>query len=201
MSRGFMVEWLLEELQVPYTRKVVDLFSGYTQSEEYQRIHPLGAVPALVVDGTPMIESLAIMLFLADAFPEAQLSPMVSEPHRNTYLQWMVYCTATIEPKLGAPFVRALSLPLPERKETATATEIEAFHRTLEPLREAMRGPCVLSTGFSAVDVVLSAELHWADQVGMVSGHGTARAYLEKMVNRPAFQRCQARALSELPQQ
>jgi glutathione S-transferase len=193
MSRGFMVEWLLEELETPYTRKVIDLFSGYTQSEEYRAIHPLGSVPALIVDGIPHMESLAMMLFLADSFAEAQLAPTLSSKHRSAYLQWMVYCTATIEPALGPAFVRSLSRPKSERKNTATESETDKFHRTLEPLSQAMGNPSILPTGFSAVDVLLSAELYWADQVGLVASHPIASAYLKRMTSRPAFQRCQSR--------
>jgi len=188
-----MVEWLLEELKIPYTRNVIDLFSGYTKSKEYLSIHPLGSVPALIVNGIPHIESLAMMLFLADSHPEAKLSPQLATPYRITYLQWMVYCTATIEPTLGPTFVRSLSRPLTERKNTATEKEIEAFHRTLAPLNEAMFNQAILPTGFSAVDVLLSTELYWADQVGLVSRHSTASGYLQKMMSRPAFQICQAR--------
>ena len=191
-----MVEWLLEELEAPYTRQVIDLFSGYTQSEDYRAIHPLGSVPALIVDGVPHMESLAMMLFLADAFPETELAPPTLSPHRSTYLQWMVYCTATIEAALGPAFVRSLSRPLPERKNTATESEIDKFHRTLEPLSHAMGKPSILPTGFSAVDVLLSAELYWADQVGLVASHPIASAYLKRMTSRPAFQRCQTRESS-----
>ncbi len=64
-SRGFLVEWLLEELEAPYRRELLDLSAGEQKREAYLAIHPLGAVPALVVDGRPMMESLEHRKFKA----------------------------------------------------------------------------------------------------------------------------------------
>jgi glutathione S-transferase len=193
LSRGFMVEWLLEELGVPYIREIVDLFSGETKSDGYRAIHPLGSVPALLVDGVPHMESLAMMLFLADAYPEAKLAPGLDHPSRSHYLQWMVYCTATLEPALGPAFVRSLSVDLDARKTIATPEERQDFHRKLAPLSPSMAEDSVLAMGLSAVDVVLGSELYWAEQVGLLSQHQIATDYLARMVSRPAFQTCQAR--------
>lgn len=193
LSRGFMVEWLLEELGVPYARESVDLFSGETKSDAYRAIHPLGSVPALVVDGVPHMESLAMMLFLADVHPVAQLAPGLDHPSRSHYLQWMVYCTATLEPALGPAFVRSLSVAPEARKNTATDDERQEFHRKLAPLSPSMAEHSLLDMGFSAVDIVLGSELYWADQVGLLSEHPIAAAYLKRLLARRAFQTCQAR--------
>ena len=50
-SRGFMVEWLLEELALPYTRVSLDLGAGEHKSEDYQAIHPLGGKGGWHVEG------------------------------------------------------------------------------------------------------------------------------------------------------
>ena len=49
-SRGFMCEWLLEEIGRPYDVVRLDLQAGDARTAAYRAIHPLGAVPALVVD-------------------------------------------------------------------------------------------------------------------------------------------------------
>ncbi|NCG17604.1 MAG: hypothetical protein GWP91_01125 [Rhodobacterales bacterium] len=192
-SRGFMVEWLLEELGVSYERRLVNLFSGETKGEAYRSVHPLGAVPALVGDGEPMMESLAMVLLLADASPERALAPTLTSPHRAAYLQWVVYGTATLEPALGPAFVRSLTVPPKERAETATETEIEGIHRVLEPLSDALESGAILPTGFSAADVVIGSELAWAEEVGLLRNHPEARAYLAELKKRPTFVACKRR--------
>ena len=192
-SRGFMVEWLLEELGVSYERRLVDLFSGETRSEEYRSIHPLGSVPALVGDGDPIMESLAMVLLLADSVPESGLAPPLTSPHRAAYLQWMVYGTATLEPALGPTFVRSLSVPPGERAKTATQGEVDGVHRVLAPLSNALERGTVLPIGFSAADVVIGSELVWAEEVGLLASHPVARAYLAELKKRPAFAACKFR--------
>ena len=187
-SRGFMVEWLLKELDVPYKRHEIDLFAGEHKSPEYLAIHPQGAVPALLVDGEPIIESLGICLFLADAFSERKLAPAIGTLERARYCQWMVYATATIEPKLSAAFVRSLGQSPAQRKQTATPDEQQAMHEVLAPLLPALNNETFIARDFSAADVVIGSELHWAEQVGLLeTSPEEIRAYLNSLRTRPAF--------------
>ncbi len=188
LSRGFMVEWLLEELEAPYTRVDLDLSADEHKSERYLAIHPLGAVPALVVDDRPMFESLAICLYLADAFTEAGLAPGATSPERAAYCQWMVYATATVEPKLGPAFVRSLSVAAEDRAQVATDDERAAMESVLAPLRVGLERGHLLDSGFSAADVVLASELHWASQVGLLTSSPAAERYLSALTARPAFE-------------
>ena len=47
-SRGFMNQWLLEELGVPYQLKLLDLDTDEHKSADYLAINPMGKVPAPV---------------------------------------------------------------------------------------------------------------------------------------------------------
>ena len=193
-SRGFLVEWLLEEIGEPYRRELLDLSAAEHKQEAYLAIHPLGVVPALVVDGRPIIESLAISLFLADAFPDAGLSPAVGSPERGSYYQWMVYATATIESSLSAAFVRGLSCPPADRSSCATAEERSAFEAVLRPVEAGMKREHLLESGSSAADIVLATELYWANQVGLLAESEAARHYLSALMDRPSFRRAVSRS-------
>ena len=59
-TRASRVRWLLEELDLHYTLRPVDLYRG-----ERNPAHPLGMVPAMRVDGEPMFESGAMCMWLA----------------------------------------------------------------------------------------------------------------------------------------
>ena len=184
-----MVEWLLDELGVSHRRVELDLMAGEHKRDAYRAIHPLGAVPALVVDGLPIIESLAICLYLADAFPDAGLAPPSGSPDRARYYQWMVYATATLEPKLGPAFVRSLSVEPERRHEVATDAERDAMHEVLAPLQNELARGHLLDYGVSAADLIVGSELWWASQVGLLREHSGARAYLESVTARPSFSR------------
>lgn len=188
-SRGFMVEWLLNECDATYTRHTLDLQQGQHKSKAYLAIHPLGSIPALVVDNVPMIESLGICFFLADAFPKNQLAPAVGTLERAQYCQWMVYATATIEPKLAAPFVRSLSRLPEDRMRTATSEEQQELGRVLRPLSEVFERGFAVGDRFSAADVVIGSELHWAHEVGLLNPYPSAVQYLCQLKRRSAFPR------------
>jgi glutathione S-transferase len=46
MSRGRIVRWLLEELNVPYQTKIVE-YGAAMKSSEFLAVNPMGKVPAI----------------------------------------------------------------------------------------------------------------------------------------------------------
>lgn len=64
----------LAELGQGFESNVLNLHAGEHASEEYQNIHPNGVVPALVHDGTLIIESVDIIAYLDEIIGNGQLS-------------------------------------------------------------------------------------------------------------------------------
>ncbi len=58
----------LAEKGLDFTSHVIDLHAGENATEEYQRIHPKGLVPAIVIDGELIIESIDIISELERRF-------------------------------------------------------------------------------------------------------------------------------------
>src|SRR5689334_9503332 len=96
-SRAGRVRWLLEELEVPHTLARVDMKTK-AHDAGFAALSPLGKVPVLVVDGAPMLESTAMLVWLADRFADRGLAPALDAPARVPYLQWHAYVPITIEP-------------------------------------------------------------------------------------------------------
>ena len=60
---------VLEEGGERYTPQKLDLAKGEQRTPEYMKIHPLGRVPALLLDdGSPLTENTAILPFLGKRF-------------------------------------------------------------------------------------------------------------------------------------
>ncbi len=58
---------------------------------------PVGQVPALVTPAGELItESAAILIWLAEAHPEARLAPKAGDPARGFFLRWMSFVSAAI---------------------------------------------------------------------------------------------------------
>ena len=89
----------LEETGHPYRAELVRFMTGQHRSPKYLAINPSGRVPVLVVDGKPLTENVAILSWLNDRFPEAQLLPRAGDPFdRALYLADLAFCSANLHP-------------------------------------------------------------------------------------------------------
>jgi glutathione S-transferase len=67
--------------------EVVVLERGHNYDPDYTAINPIGTVPALVTtDGRLIVESLAVLLHIAEAYPEARIVPPTSDVDRDRIL-------------------------------------------------------------------------------------------------------------------
>ncbi|KAL5704778.1 maleylacetoacetate isomerase [Ranunculus cassubicifolius] len=58
-----------------YEYKAVNLLKGEQFSEEYKKVNPIGYVPALVDDDIVIADSLAILLYMEEKYPQYALLP------------------------------------------------------------------------------------------------------------------------------
>jgi glutathione S-transferase len=189
-SRSFRILWLLEELGVPYEKKIVSIRrgdgSGADEGPEYRQIHPHGKVPAIVHDGVPVFETPAIAVYLTDAFPQAGMGPRVGDKLRGPYLSWLAYSTGVIEPSLIEKF-----LNIPHRAGTfgwGSPDEVDAvLTRALEA------SPYLLGDKFSAADVVIGGSLAFMLQVKMTAPTPVFTSYVDRLTARPAYKSAQTK--------
>ena len=79
--------------------KLVDVapWQGEPEREKLDPVNPMRQVPVLVLpSGEIMTESAAILLWLADRYPEAALAPLPEDPLRAQYLRWMAFVSGAI---------------------------------------------------------------------------------------------------------
>ena len=86
---------VLEEAGEKYEAKRMDLGKGEQRTEAYMKIHPLGRVPALLLDdGTPLTENTAILPYLGKRFG---LWPKDAKAEAQA-LSFIGYCASTVHP-------------------------------------------------------------------------------------------------------
>lgn len=89
----------LEEIGVPYSVEVVEFMRGAHRSPEFLKLNPKGKVPTLIVDGVPLSENLAILSYLNDTFPEADLLPEANDTFaRAIILSDLSFCASGLHP-------------------------------------------------------------------------------------------------------
>jgi glutathione S-transferase len=185
-TRATRPRWLIEEAGLPVEIVRVDLAAGEQRTEAYTRIHPLGKVPALVDGDRTIVDSLAIVLHLADKAPG--LAPLPGTVERAVYYQWCVYAAVTLEGPVGRFFYENRK-PEAERDAAVLADARREFDVVAAPVAAALEGREYLLGGFTAADVMVASVLAWAEGMGLLDGHPSLRAYSARNKARPAFRR------------
>jgi glutathione S-transferase len=192
MTRAGRVRWMLEELGVPYELQRVNLRDGSSKKPEYLAVHPHGAVPALEDDGVVIVESAAIVLHLADRFPDKRLAPPLGTPQRARYYQWIVYTIATIEP-ITAVMRQQHALPEDQRDPGALAKAQESFDTCAGFISRALDGKkFLLGDDFSAADIMLGGSVAFARSFGALKAWPRLQEYTAAVLDRPARRRATA---------
>ncbi|MCB1624027.1 MAG: glutathione S-transferase, partial [Pseudomonadales bacterium] len=91
---------LLEELSAPYTLHPLNMKAGEQRQSAFLAINPMGKVPAVLHGDALITEQGAITIYLADLFPEASITPALTDPLRGPYLRWLVFYGSCFEPAL-----------------------------------------------------------------------------------------------------
>jgi glutathione S-transferase len=99
-SRSTGVLMLLKELDADYKLHVLNVKMNEQRGAEYLAINPMGKVPAIKYGDELITEQVAIFLYLADVYPEANLAPKINDLLRGSYLRWMVYYGTCFEPAI-----------------------------------------------------------------------------------------------------
>lgn len=195
------VEALLETLKANH--QVIDVPKEDGRSPAwFDKINPRGEVPALELpEGEIMTESAAIMIYLADQFPHADLAPAVSSPQRAAYLRWMVYFATTA-------YTSDLRMYYPDRYSTdsAHAEAIKAkaiidLNRDFDVfVQELGQGPFIAGDKISAADIYAAMLVSWSEDVEALLKRLPALArYYAAVTNHPSVRAVWLRHESFLP--
>ena len=184
----------LEEIGCTYENRWVDIGIPLNQRDpEFQTLTPHGSVPVLVDDdGTVIFEGAAILIFLADRFPQARLGPVIGDPNRGDFLKWLTYMTNTLQIAMQVYF-------MPYNHTTSDTGHAAISAKGIERLDESWRlidsvcqspGPYLLGDSFSACDLHLHMLSLWhRDSEAMRARYPYVRRCVELVEQRPAVKR------------
>lgn len=84
------VEATLRLIGLDYRVVEAPTWEGEAERDKVAAVNPMRQIPVLVTPGGEVItESAAILIWLADAHPQARLSPALDDPRRAQFLRWM----------------------------------------------------------------------------------------------------------------
>ena len=192
-SRSMRVIWLCEEMGVPYEIRRVSL---RRPDEELQALNPFGSVPVLEdEDGVRMIESVAMLLYVAGRHGPTPLALEPSDRDYPRYLQWLVAGEATLGMAGNMLMYDRYRTPEAEKGGFLARAALQKVDAALGLMDEALRrAPWIAGDRFTLADIsagygvgVLQAFLGLADRVPPA-----VAAYYARLAERPAFERAAA---------
>jgi glutathione S-transferase len=187
MSRGRIARWALEEIGAPYDFRTVD-YGPSMKGPEFCALNPMGKIPVLCHDGTTVTETAAILAYLADVFPQADLAPPPGSTERGAYYRWLFFGAGPLE---AATTDKTLGVEVPPEKSPFVG--YGSFALVLDVLEQAVSANPYLAGGkFSAADILIASQLGFGLRFGTIAPRPAFQDYTARLLSRPAAQHANA---------
>jgi len=188
MTRAYRVLWMLEELGQPYAHEPHPPRSAAVRAH-----NPLGKVPVLLVDGTALTDSTAILTFLADrhgtlTHPAGSLARARQDAHTQFVLDEM-------DALLWMAARHSFVLPEEQRVPAVKDSLKWEFARSCDRLAERLgEGTYLMGDEMTVPDILAAHCLSWSRAAKFPVENDAATAYVKRVRERPAHRRVQALA-------
>jgi glutathione S-transferase len=160
-SGAFSAEAALAEAGAPYRFELVSLEKNEQKQPAFLAINPSGKMPALrLPEGEIVTESAAILLTLADHFPQARLLPPQAGSGRAQAYRWLAFMAGEIY-----PIVEIVDYPerfVPAGAEALRAKARDRIRERLLVIERMIQGPFLLAHGFSILDIYAAMFTRWS---------------------------------------
>lgn len=177
MSDHIALQWIGK----PYATEKMTKES--LKSPEYLKLNPAGAVPVLEDNGWVLTQNVAILNYLADAFPEARLGGDGTPKSRAEVNRWLAFLNADVHPAFHPLFGASSYLD----EAAADKTRDHARNKLRELFGRAdrqLQGRDWLTGSRSIADPYLFVVTRWARAMKVdLSGYDNLAAFFERMSN------------------
>ena len=184
-TRAIRVRWTLQELGVGFEPITVDLIAGEHRRPGFLKINPAGKVPVLVDGDLVLTESVAIVLYLADKYPDRGLVP-ADLAGRAEVNRWLLFAATELEQPLWRIARHTNIYPEDKRLPADVALARQDFEEMAAVLESHMDGrEFVVGDRATIADFVTAYTLDWAGLVHLLDGFPILRGYMERLYARP----------------
>jgi glutathione S-transferase len=185
LACSFATRVALYEAGAAATFVEVDPLTKQTEEgTDYLTVHPLGLVPALLIDDRRLLtENAAILQFVAEEFPRAELAP--SDPWgKSLMLQWLLFIATELHKTVFVPLLEKIAGP-----------EVKSYALAKAPLRlgcveRRLADREFLLDQFTVADAYLCAVLNWSAVTPIhLERWPSVHRYHTSLLRRPTFAR------------
>ncbi len=184
-TRSIRVRWTLQELGVDFDAISVNLAAGEHRRPEFLKLNPAGKIPVFIDGDLVLTESVAIVRYLAEKYPDRGLLP-TSLRDRAEVDRWLLFTATELEQPLWRITRHRSLYPVHERIPADVALASREFKEMAALAEQHLRGrQFVVGDRVSIADFVLAYTLDWANEIGLLGDCPELRAYIERMYSRP----------------
>ncbi|AKM42722.1 glutathione S-transferase [Burkholderia contaminans] len=184
-TRSQRALWGLKELDADFEFISVNLLQGEHKRPEFLRLNPAGKVPVLVDGDLVIPESAAIVLYLADKYPQKALLPVDPALRAEAY-RWVMFAVTELEQPLWRITRHSFIYP-PEKRSPADIELAREDFRTMAAILDThLEGrEFIVGDTLTVADCVTAYLIDWAGECNLIESFPQLRAYLERLYARP----------------
>jgi glutathione S-transferase len=187
-SRWVKCYWMLKELNVEFKEHVLNLLGGEQKTPTMLALNPFGKAPVLKDGAVTIFESMAIINYLGEKYPESGLVPKSGTVDRAHYDQWISFCVADLEQPLWRITKHTFIFPEGKRSSNDVDLAREEFDVLSACLdKQIGQKKFMVSNRFTAADITMAYTLNWAKRLELINRRPNSLRYTSEMLARPSF--------------
>ncbi len=184
-TRSIRVRWMLQELGLDFEAVTVNLRAGEHRQPEFLKLNPAGKVPVLVDEDLVLTESVAIVLYLAEKYPDKGLVP-TDLRQRSQFYRWILFSATELEQPLWRISRHTSLYPEQLRLPAEVALAQQDFTNMAAVIEEHMQErQFLMGENVTAADFVCAYTLDWANEIRLLDNCPQLLQYIERMYARP----------------
>ena len=190
----------LEETGVPFDAVRIVLGNQEQRSASYLAINPRGKVPTLCAGGRVITENVAILSYLASAYPEAHLLPFDDPPSLGRAYELMSWLTTSVQISFAQMWRPERFVDEDEAKRVLLSDGRRRVLLAFDEIEQSTGSDrWLLGERFSAVDGLLLVFWRWGKrlEINMADYPNWAR-HTDRLLERPSVQRVMSREESAI---
>lgn len=184
-TRSARCRWALLEAGLDY--ESIGNAPAIIGSEELKRVHPLGKLPAAIIDGRPLFESAAICAAIADLVPERQLIPPPGSWSRSLHEQWVLFALTEMEAWVWTAELNTLDYVFPKEQHVAAIVPQcrELYRRSAAALdAHFAEHDYLIEDRFTVADIIVGYTVNFGQEFNWAEGFVHLLAWLERLHGR-----------------
>jgi glutathione S-transferase len=184
-TRSIRALWALRELGVDFEFIKVDLQKGEQRQPEFLALNPAAKLPVLVDGDFVLTESVAIVLYLAEKYPDKGLLPKGLIPRAEAH-RWLLFTATELEQPLWRISRHTALYPKAKRIAAEVPIARDDFLDMAAVLEKHMEGrQFVVGDTVTVADLVAAYTLDWANELQLLAELPRLRSYMDRMYARP----------------